>query len=328
MGSKFSSASIKKGKRSALGSYDQEQTRTMGRGQSEWQNRNIDTCETHAIDVVFNLHGGSVKDAVLARIAQGTPTGRKIRKDAVTHLCGYATMPDYSRRTPEERREFERLVVDFFAEACGGRENIVDVRWHFDESAPHLHVTGVPLTPDGRLCCKEVFKPTKASMSKWQRDYYAAVAQPMGYDAPDFGKSGEKGYTKATQATREQLEKVQSDLADAEARLECLQGAVAITEREVGEVERRAGVLERAVNALKSAFWGALEALKTTMGVELGLVEAKDPGRRFWASQSLGRGRCVTRGAPAPYLDPFERAMVGARAQKVDGRSRGWQLSR
>jgi hypothetical protein len=205
----FSSASIQKchDGTKGLSGYDREQTRVMGQGQEEWQNRNIDKGHTHAIELVYNRFAesdrpGAVRDSVMARIreAQGDKT---IRKDAVLCLQFYATMPDYSRRSADERERFEWLVRGFLGTLYGD-ENIADMRWHFDESAPHIHATVVPVTADGRLCCKEVFRPTKRRQEKWQRDYYEAVAKPMGYDAPDFGHANEKGYTKSTAASRKQ----------------------------------------------------------------------------------------------------------------------------
>lgn len=205
----FSSASIQKchDGTKGLSGYDREQTRVMGQGQEEWQNRNIDKGHTHAIELVYNRAAesdrpGAVRDSVMARIreAQGDKT---IRKDAVLCLQFYATMPDYSRRSAAERERFEGLVRGFLGTLYGDG-NIADMRWHFDESAPHIHATVVPITADGRLCCKEVFRPTKKRQEKWQRDYYEAVAKPMGYDAPDFGHANEKGYTKSTAANRKQ----------------------------------------------------------------------------------------------------------------------------
>lgn len=109
----FSSASIHKGKKSAIGSYDQEQTRVMGEGQEEWQNPNIDTemPRAHALIVVENKYGGSVKDAILGRIAEAG-VKRKVRNDAVTHLTTFATMPDYSRRSEQEREDLRKRSRD------------------------------------------------------------------------------------------------------------------------------------------------------------------------------------------------------------------------
>lgn len=223
----FSSASIIKGKKYSLGSYDQEQTRVKGEDQEHWQNPNIDdTMElAHALIVVFNEHEGSVQGAVNARIKEALGD-KKIRKDAVTHLPFYATCPNYSQLDEQGRMKFVETVKAFLAKRYGDK-NIVDVRWHFDETSPHLHCTIVPITPDGRLSCKEVFKPSKAAMLQWQRDYYEEVAKPLGYDQPDFGRSKEKGYTKETVATREQLRAVESELKEASKQRDEIQAQIA-----------------------------------------------------------------------------------------------------
>lgn len=245
----FSSASIRKGKKSAIGSYDQEQTRVMGEGQEEWQNPNIDTemPRAHALIVVENKYGGSVKDAILGRIAEAG-VKRKVRNDAVTHLTTFATMPDYSRRSEQEREQFVELFKSFL-EKKYGEGNVVDMRWHFDETTPHLHATVVPITSDGRLCAKELFAPTKKSMEKWQKEYYAQVAAPFHYTTPDFGHSSGKGYTKETVATRRQLECLQGKKETAEQDLAQLEAQVEqVRARNRAAVERNRELGERARN--------------------------------------------------------------------------------
>lgn len=193
--------------------YDEEQTRTMAEGQTKWHKEGIpEAYEGQRVIVVKNkLEGteneaGSVKASVEARVAE-RKGGRKVRRDAVTHLVARATMPDYSSRSPEEREEFVRRATKFMAARYGGEENIVDCRWHFDQSSPHLHFTIVPITADGRLSAKELFKPTKKNMRAWQKEWYEEVAKPLGYDEPDFGKSQEKGYTKECVASRRQRDR-------------------------------------------------------------------------------------------------------------------------
>ena len=253
----FSSASIRKGKKSAIGSYAQEQERVMGEGQTQWQNPNIDTdmSRTHAIHVIENDFDGSVKAAIEGRIAAAGV--KRVRKDAVTHLTAFATMPDYSRRSEQEREQFVELFKSFLEKKYGAG-NVVDLRWHFDETTPHLHATVVPITSDGRLCAKELFKPTKKSMEQWQKDYYGQVAVKFHYSMPDFGHSAKKGYTKETKATRDQLECVQGreasaeqDLAAVEAQVEQVKArnrGLAEEGRELGE---RARNLEEEVQGLR-----------------------------------------------------------------------------
>lgn len=210
----YSTADILKGKKDGEGGgidgYDTEQTRCLAEGE-RWHKAGIPAeFEGQRVAVVYNKIAGSenvkgsVAEAVAARIAE-CPQKRKIRKDAVRYLVARANMPDYSARTKEERDEWVGRVRKFFADKYG-EENVVDIRWHYDQTTPHLHLTLVPITEDGRLSAKEVFKPTKTNMRRWQRDWYAEVAAPMGYEEPDFGKSQEKGYTRECVASRRQAE--------------------------------------------------------------------------------------------------------------------------
>lgn len=196
-----------------LAKYDEEQTRTKAEGQTRWHKEGIpEAYEGQRVIVVRNKvagtenEAGSVRASVEARVSE-RKGARKVRKDAVTHLVARATMPDYSSRSPEERAEFVKLAMNFMAKRYGGEENIVDCRWHFDQSSPHLHFTIVPITADGRLSAKDLFKPSKKSMRQWQKDWFLEVAKPLGYDAPDFGKAHEKGYTKECVASRRQRDR-------------------------------------------------------------------------------------------------------------------------
>lgn len=210
----YSTADILKGKKDGEGGgiegYDAEQTRCLGDGE-RWHKPGIpDEFEGQRVAVIYNKIAGtenvkgSVAAAVAERIAE-CPQKKKIRKDAVRYLVARANMPDYSQRSQEEREEWVRRVRGFFAKKYG-EDNVVDIRWHYDQTTPHLHLTLVPITEDGRLSAKEVFKPTKTNMRRWQRDWYAEVAAPMGYEEPDFGKSQEKGYTRECVASRRQAE--------------------------------------------------------------------------------------------------------------------------
>ena len=261
----FSSASIMKGKKYSLGSYEQEQTRVKGKGQEHWQNPNIDeTMErTHALIVVHNDHGGSVQEAVNARIKE-VLGDKKVRKDAVTHLPFYATCPNYSQLDEQGRMRFVETVRAFLVKNYG-EKNIVDMRWHFDETTPHLHATIVPITPDGRLSCKAMFRPTKAAMLKWQRDYYKEVAKPLGYDQPEFGRSKEKGYTKETVATREQLRAVESDLEGATKQLDEIQAQIASESARLESLRRSTREIGQEVDVMAAAA-AKIEQLEGTRG--------------------------------------------------------------
>lgn len=311
----FSSGSIKKGKKAQITGYDQEQTRVMGEGQEHWQNEHIDTDMplTHAVRVVENANGGSVAAAIEGRIADAGV--KRVRKDAVTHLTVYASMPDYAKRSEDERTEFARLLKNFL-EKKYGEGNVVDIRWHFDESSPHLHATVVPITQDGRLCAKELFAPTKKSMEKWQKEYYAQVAAPLHYTAPDFGHSSEKGYTKETVATRQQLECVQGKKETSEQELAAVEKAVeqvkarnrglAEESRELGE---RARCLEEEVQGLRTHI-SRLEAAVGALSTALAAVPAVMDMAAHKVSEGFKKAMSALQaGLLAQALELFEREL-------------------
>lgn len=258
----YSTADILKGKKDGEGGgiegYDAEQTRCLAEGE-RWHKPGIpDEFEGQRVAVVFNKIAGdenvkgSVAAAVAARIAE-CPQKKKIRKDAVRYLVARANMPDYSQRSAEERNEWVRRVRGFFAEKYG-EANVVDLRWHFDQTTPHLHLTIVPITKDGRLSAKDVFRPTKTNMRRWQKDWFSEVAEPMGYEEPDFGRSQEKGYTRQCVASRRQAEaakkKTMRVVASA-ARVEKAATERAVrTGRAATEAERRQAAAEAATAAL------------------------------------------------------------------------------
>ena len=288
----FSSASIEKGKKTSIGSYAQEQERVMGDGQDEWKNKKIDVNmpRAHAIRVVENAYGGSVKAAIEGRIATAG-VKRKVRDNAVTHLTVYASMPDYSNRSEDERTQLVHLLKAFLEKKYGAG-NVVDMRWHFDESTPHLHATVVPITSDGRLCAKELFKPTKKSMEQWQKDYYGQVATKFHYAAPDFGHSAEKGYTKETVAAREQLECVQGrkeaaeqDLTQLKTQVEQVRARNSAAVERNRELEKRARDLTGEVEELRSHVNG----LETTLRRVVATLR-RVPAALEMAAQALPEG--------------------------------------
>lgn len=89
--------------------------------------------------------------------ARDNPSGKKLRKDAVV-LCEFIISSSNeffeALSAKEQRRFFEeasRYLQDFF-----GKEHCIYATVHNDEHTPHMHFGFVPLTPDNRLCAKEV----------------------------------------------------------------------------------------------------------------------------------------------------------------------------
>lgn len=83
--------------------------------------------------------------------------GRKIRNDAVV-MCASIIKPPAAMMNELDRKDQIRFFEDSkekFAEIVG-EENIKSAAIHFDELGSHMHVFWEPMTPDGRLCAKEL----------------------------------------------------------------------------------------------------------------------------------------------------------------------------
>jgi hypothetical protein len=62
--------------------------------------------------------------------------------------------------------------LDFVRQSFG-EKNVLGFNLHQDEITPHIHCVVVPVTPDGRLSCRDVFSP--ASLRQLQTDYAEAM---------------------------------------------------------------------------------------------------------------------------------------------------------
>lgn len=84
---------------------------------------------------------------------------RAVRKDAIV-MCQCLITSDqvfFEGMTSEEQDRFFQEGYTFIKNRYGER-NILSATIHYDEKTPHLHVNFVPVTPDGRLCAKDLFK--------------------------------------------------------------------------------------------------------------------------------------------------------------------------
>ena len=83
--------------------------------------------------------------------------GCRTRKDSVRVVeVMFTATPDFfkDKKLPEVRRYFEEALR--FFEQYQSRETIISAVVHMDEKTPHMHLSFIPLTPDGRLSAKEI----------------------------------------------------------------------------------------------------------------------------------------------------------------------------
>ena len=73
------------------------------------------------------------------------------------------------KKLPEIRRYFEETLR--FFEQYQSRETIISAVVHMDEKTPHMHLSFVPLTADGRLSAKEIVG-NKKKLTWWQDKFW------------------------------------------------------------------------------------------------------------------------------------------------------------
>lgn len=98
------------------------------------------------------------------------------RKDSVL-MASFVVGSDrefFNGLDEDEQNRFFRDCAKFFAERYG-RKNVISAVVHNDETTPHMHLNLMPITPDGRLCCKQLFN--KPQLQRLQTDFYEQVGK-------------------------------------------------------------------------------------------------------------------------------------------------------
>jgi hypothetical protein len=89
--------------------------------------------------------GTNAADDVRERLAA---TGVAVRKDSVLAIDVFATAsPEFFKKNHQDDaacRAFQKSLVNFLEKEFG-KENVVSLRAHHDETSPHWHATIVPI---------------------------------------------------------------------------------------------------------------------------------------------------------------------------------------
>ena len=126
----------------------------------------------------YNIHLVEPADKYRAmaekRIAE---VGCRTRSDSVRLVETLVTASPhfFKGKSDKEIKAFFELALRFFEEKIG-RENFVSAVVHMDEKTPHLHMTFVPITKDGRLCAKEIVG-NKKRLTEWQDEFWTHMVQ-------------------------------------------------------------------------------------------------------------------------------------------------------
>jgi hypothetical protein len=118
--------------------------------------------------------GGSVSE-VMARYSEMLPD--KVRKNAV---CAVEIMmtasPDFSGSWEEYLKKCDEWASGLF-----GKENVLSVAHHLDETTPHTQVIVMPLK-DGKLNAKHFIGGSRDRMTELQNDFHEMVGKPAGLE--------------------------------------------------------------------------------------------------------------------------------------------------
>lgn len=103
---------------------------------------------------------------------QISAAGCRTRKDSVRVVeVLFTATPEFfkGKKLPEIRQYFEE-TLRFFVQ-YQSRETIISAVVHMDEKTAHMHLSFVPLTPDGRLSAKEIVG-NKKKLTWWQDEFW------------------------------------------------------------------------------------------------------------------------------------------------------------
>lgn len=126
---------------------------------------------------------------------------RKPRKDAIVDVQhSFQFGGDMFNELSKERRlEVMQSAADFLVERIGGRENVLDLNYHRDETSDHVHMDTIPLLNDGRLSAKEMY--SRKFMKETQSDLLSFMQErfpELEFERADkIGRGFENGHSQA-----------------------------------------------------------------------------------------------------------------------------------
>ena len=128
---------------------------------------------------LINESSVNFRDRIMSRISE-LNLKKTPRHDAVYMVdCVISASPEYMKTlSPDETKRFFQECTDYMCQFFG-KENAVAANVHLDEGNPHLHLTHVPVTADGRLNANSIY--TRLSLKKLHGDL-PEYLQSKGFD--------------------------------------------------------------------------------------------------------------------------------------------------
>ena len=217
------------------------------------------------------------------------------RKDAVV-MNSFVVGSDktfFDKMGKMQRYNFFSDCTKFFAERYG-KENIISAVVHLDETTPHMHLNLMPITPDGRLCSKQLFD--KPQLQQLQTNFYEEVGKKYGL------QRGKEGSQRKHLSTAEFKAKKIIEQAEA-IREENQVYADALEEAKSGEIPRKRGRLQEQVIALTAENKDFTARLDKSMGETLEYAKKAEALQRQMDNDNryIHAGKTLARTNPKEY---------------------------
>lgn len=182
------------------------------RESSNSKNNDIDPYRTILNYDLHNKDKINYNQRVKEIIAEGYKGAKAIRKDATVMTSTIVTSDKgfFDKLSLKEQRLFFEESYKFLKE-CYGEKNIVSAVVHMDETTPHMHLTAVPLTEDGKLSAKTIID------RKFLRHIQKAIPELLkskGFDIERGVEGSAKGHTDTDEYKKEQLKKLKAENKD------------------------------------------------------------------------------------------------------------------
>ena len=144
-------------------------------------NKDIDWTRTHEN---YDLHPDQNQNfnrAIKERISQ-LNLKRAVRKDAIVMVQCLVTSDRsfFENLSEDETKQFFQKSYEFLCQKYGN-ENVISATVHMDEKTPHMHFNFVPVTDDGRLSAKSIFR-YRSDLGKLHDDFYASIGKSYGLE--------------------------------------------------------------------------------------------------------------------------------------------------
>lgn len=214
-------------------------------------NPDIDQSRSKLNYDLVNESSVNFRDKIMSRIGE-LNLKKSPRHDAVYMVdCVMSASPEYMKTlSPDETKLFFQTCRDFMCEFFG-KENAIAANVHLDEGNPHLHITHVPVTADGRLNANGIY--TRLSLKKLHSDL-PEYLQSKGFDV-QRGVEQVPGAKKIHLNTRE-FKQQQDAMSEVRELEESIKQRLARYEQAAQEVEAE---LESEVSLPKPGFLNATE---------------------------------------------------------------------